>query len=242
VVSFNISESFPLENDVEFPVVINRSGVQSEPVSVKLKVVPVRSEPGVDFVLPDPNPDVIEFAGSETIKELGVQLLDDEVPEPSEGVRLQLSDPGGGAVLGARPKLRLFFQDDDPDLIAPVTTIKRPKHGETYPDLNSVYGDVVDQGHGSAEIAAAIRRKMTDGSCRWLKANGSFVTGACSKIKFFDDFAGTNYLYAPLPGNLPSSVGTGTKNYTAFARSIDPDGNTESTFELGRNKNTFEIK
>jgi hypothetical protein len=41
---------------------------------------------------------------------------------------------------------------------------------------------------------------------------------------------------------LAPSVGTRTRNYTAFARAIDGAGNIESLLQPKRNRNTFEVK
>jgi hypothetical protein len=49
-------------------------------------------------------------------------------------------------------------------------------------------------------------------------------------------------LYFLKLGTLSSSVGTKTKNYSAWTRAADSVGNIETTFTRGRNLSTFEVK
>jgi hypothetical protein len=239
-VSFAVSEGFHPEDPIYFPFLINRAGTQSEPIGVTLKVLQAGGEAGEDFVLPDPNPDQVDFDSDITQRSLQLELLEDSVAEPLETVKLRLTNPQGGAILGARTVMRVYIQDDDPDTVPPVTLIRGPKHGGTYDRLGHMRGDATDVGHGVDVVSSAIRRNMKDGSCRWLNAGGAFVNAPCSKVKFFDEAAGASYLSARIPTTLPSSMGTNTKNYTAFARTTDYSGNVEPDFEVGRNKNTFE--
>jgi hypothetical protein len=68
------------------------------------------------------------------------------------------------------------------------------------------------------------------------------VSGACSSKLFIDATSAGNGAWDYAAPLLKQSLKGKIKKYTLFARSLDADGNVESTFSKGRNANAFEIK
>ena len=56
------------------------------------------------------------FAPGETSKTLTVEVLDDSVHETAETILVTLSNPAGGAIVGARNVATLTIDDDDPEV------------------------------------------------------------------------------------------------------------------------------
>ncbi|MEA2446999.1 MAG: hypothetical protein QOK47_636, partial [Actinomycetota bacterium] len=127
-----------------------------------------------------------------------------------------------------------------PDNEAPVSRIVKPTDSETYKasKLTTWTGTAQDATDVTA-VKLALRMAKTGGGCAWF--NGSkFVMRSCSKKLFFDTVTGEYWSFdAP---RLKPSIGTKIKHYVLFTRATDSLGNTETSFERGRNSNLFEIK
>jgi hypothetical protein len=55
-------------------------------------------------------------------------------------------------------------------------------------------------------------------------------------------FSRTGDLFFIRPGRLSPSIGTKIKNYRAWTRAEDGAGNLETSFQVGRNLSTFEVR
>jgi uncharacterized delta-60 repeat protein len=91
-------------------VTVRRAGLTNGPVTVRFTTFGDTATGGVDYH--DTNV-LLLFAAGELSKTLAVPLLDDALFEGDERVRLQLSEPGPGAQLGALSNATLVIVDDE---------------------------------------------------------------------------------------------------------------------------------
>jgi hypothetical protein len=126
------------------------------------------------------------------------------------------------------------------DTVRPTSAVVRPADNGSYPQgtPKSAKGTASDDRSGVSLVQVALRRTMTDGSCRWW--NGSaFAPGTCG-AKVWNSATGTATWTFSLPA-LPRSVGTTTKIYDLYSRARDSAGNNELGFARGRNWSRFEV-
>jgi hypothetical protein len=171
----------------------------------------------------------------------------------------------GGATLAEHTTATVTIDDNyfpGSDTTAPSTSFHHPKHNKVYKAGNLLARTIHVFAPGpSLEPAGidwaqtALRRKKTNGSCQWLKANGNWAKDKCGKAGlyrhwlptwFFDEWNNKEIWEYPkspkIMDKLKPSQGTKIKNYFVYSRAADNLGNVEDTFQLGRNKNRFEIK
>ncbi len=79
-------------------------------VSVSFSALNGTATHGLDFVATN---GVLTFIGAETLKQFAVPILNDGVAEEPETVRLVLSSPTAGAILGPRALATLVIEDED---------------------------------------------------------------------------------------------------------------------------------
>ncbi|HSN87835.1 MAG TPA: Calx-beta domain-containing protein, partial [Thermoanaerobaculia bacterium] len=92
-------------------------------ISVEYSVRAQGALAGKDFL---PVSGTVHFAGGESVsRELSVPILDDDLPEGTEAVLLELTRPLGGARLGAPAQIRIQIRDDDAPspLLATATVV-----------------------------------------------------------------------------------------------------------------------
>jgi hypothetical protein len=73
-------------------------------------------------------------------------------------------------------------------------------------------------------VTVAVRRTMTDGSCKWMGADGRFRAAACDAMTWLPA-TGTFRFERGLPRPLRPSVGTDVRAYRAYAAVTDGAGN-----------------
>ena len=188
----------------------------------------------------DMEPFTAEVAAGQTSNSFTVDINDDDDAEPDETVLLHLRGPHTDNVLG-RPDAVLVIEDDEVDAAPPESAVSRPENGKSYQrdKLPKVRGIATDQGTGLDFVKVGIRKNLTNGNCKWLTTSG-FVAGPCSQKKFLFSQGKTEWFFN-LPNLLGKSVGTSTKNYTVYSKGVDVAGNQETAFDLGRNRNNFEV-
>ncbi len=127
------------------------------------------------------------------------------------------------------------------DTTVPVSRISRPKNGLSYYQANikTFSGTATDTASGVAKVEIALRRHFTNGLCaNW---NGSvFVSGSCTTPTWRLATGRGSWTYS-LPKGLTKSRGTNVAYYVLFSRATDAEGNVESSFATGRNRNQFEV-
>ncbi len=139
------------------------------------------------------------------------------------------------------------------DLEAPRAWFHHPKHGKRYAkgsfNADTVHVFAKDNAGrraiDSTGTVLAMRKKMTNGSCRWWKG-GAWRTGTCASPKWFVlttrywDAGRWFYPYDDYPSLRPS-VRTRIAKYTVFTRSTDRTGN-RSRLVTGESRNSFEVR
>jgi uncharacterized repeat protein (TIGR01451 family) len=113
------STSFTVnENAGNASILVTRTGGAQGAVSVKFNVVPGGTGvAGVDF---KPVSGTLVFNQGETTKVIVVPVLANPHDKHDETVKLALSSPSGGALLGAPAATTLIIHDIDPDLVSPT--------------------------------------------------------------------------------------------------------------------------
>ncbi len=104
------------ENQGSIALTINRTGVATDAVSVRVATQGGDALPGVQYL---PLDQTLVFAAGETSKTIVIRVLDDGVSEGDRSVYLVLRDPATGAVLGTNATVPLFIRNTD--MPAPVT-------------------------------------------------------------------------------------------------------------------------
>ena len=86
---------------------------------------------------------------------------------------------------------------------------------------------------------------MKSGGWKWWDGDG-FRRRGCAEGEWIGRrvklFTGSTLWYYRPREILRPSIGTRIKNYTIYSKARDYAGNVEERFEVGRNKNTFEVK
>jgi hypothetical protein len=96
---------------------------------------------------------------------------------------------------------------------------------------------------GGAGVVAsefALRRNMKKGDCAWWSGR-KFKKGGCDKERWLKTGQYEPDFFYIRVKELDPSVGP-IDTYTAYSRAIDGAKNLETSFEVGRNENTFEVK
>jgi hypothetical protein len=121
-----------------------------------------------------------------------------------------------------------------------VAFITKPADSEAYPPrkVRTLKGFVQCD---ESQVEVALVKKMKGGKCHWWDGGG-FAPGPCATKVFNPALAGDQWSFG-LGTKLKPSIGTKIRHYTAYARATDLlTGTVETTFEKGRNANTFEVK
>jgi uncharacterized delta-60 repeat protein len=128
------------------------------------------------------------------------------------------------------------------DSSEPVSQIGRPADGATYGKLGMkvVRGTADDSLSMIRRTSIALRAVRTDGTCRWLRRDGDFVSRPCDDPMWLR-VTGTYLWHKRLPTLLPFSRGTSIAHYNVYSRAVDLAGNVETSFDRKRNNISFEI-
>ncbi len=208
------------------------------------------------------SPSSFSFGPGQRKQDITVTIVDDKDDEAdSESFTVSIS----GTQVEAPSSVTMNILDNDlppgSDTAAPKTWFHHPKHKKDYAfgslkartihvfapteDVANKYGPA--EPSGIDKVQAALKRKKTSGKCQWWTASRTWKGGKCGspkwfKLKFDFKLASDRYLYVyDLLTDLKPSKGTKVKFYQVWSRAQDGAGNWESTFEVGRNKNRFEI-
>ena len=127
----------------------------------------------------------------------------------------------------------------------PLTRITRPGNAGPFRAgrLTQFRGTAESNFGGTITVFIALKRQKTDGRCSWW-AGSRFEPGPCNAVmsNMLQATGGEEWSYR-LSRVLGSSIGTRTRNYTLFSSgrcTCSPF--TESSFQRGRNRVTFEIR
>jgi hypothetical protein len=228
-----------------------RAGPAAGLITVGYSISPDSATAGLDYEAPSEG--TLSFAAGVRMQFIEFTIKEDALAESNESLQVTLL-AGTGYELEPSASLVLTILDNE-ESIPPESKFHHPKQGWTYKrsDYRIREMHVFARDEGGAEVAEvqmALRKKKTDGSCRWWnEQTGTWDPGACSELRwmtmsFLSPYSDTwPELYdEDFPGLSPS-IGTAVRNYTAWSRAIDGAGNVEALpFVKGRNWNTFEVK
>ena len=193
---------------------------------------------GVDYT--GPTTGTLTFQPGDRMELVPIQIVDDAAVEPAETLDVTISGTG----VEGTTKVTMTITDNE-EVIPPSSSIHHPNQGRNYESTNFLIREIhiftTDEG-GAGTVAAelALRRNMKDKSCAWWTGK-RFKRGGCEKKKWLKTGEYEPDFFFIRMKELPASTGA-IKNYTAYSRAIDGARNTESSFEVGRNANTFEVK
>ena len=130
----------------------------------------------------------------------------------------------------------------------PVSRLLAPKNGVKYKwrdkrikQLKTSVGEGADT---IARVQVALQKKVAGGKCAWWNGTKFVKLGRNCATKKWLPMAhqpdGDLYFLKIKP--LAPTIGTRTKNYTAWTRATDTAENLENTFNRGRNLSTFQVK
>jgi len=218
-------------------VVVQRAGSTTDLVGASYETLDGSATDGLDYT--GASGDVQWSDGDGDDASFDVDILDDSEPEGPETILLQLRDPTGGAVLGARPDATITIEANDDD-VPPRSRITKPRHRKAYAatKVRKLTGRASDAGAGVAGVQVALHQRLKKG-CAWW--NGKrFTKRACSSPRWLTAKGGGSWSYR-VSKLLPASTGK-IKHYELRSRARDLAGNVETAFQAGRNKNRFEVK
>lgn len=196
----------------------------------------------------------LNFGVGDRVEVITFTTKDDGRNEEDETVVVSL---GGAGVDEPSSATVTIVDNDSGEIIPPRSRFHHPKHNVTYDEdfwkvfEYHVYAKDNDGGTGLATVEMGLRKMMKSGSCKWW-TKPDWVKGGCHQPKWVGMRSNPS-LYPPLdngellhflrnPDGLVPSMGTRVKNYTVYSRARDLGGNTETDFQIGRNKNVFEVR
>ena len=184
--SYSISETGAV---AQFTV--QRVGGASGAVSVSFETSGGSATPDVDYAS---TAGPIDFADGESTVTLSFDIMDDEIAEPDEIVGLRLSDPTGGAVLGARSNAVMVIVDNDVPGTAGLLQFSLA--GVTVSEAGTNVALVVTRTGGHAGIVT-VEYITADGSA----TDGADYTGVTGTLTFADGVL-SRVINVPLLGDL----------------------------------------
>ena len=229
-------QTLQLTEGDEEQITVSREGDTAETGQVTVRARPNSARPN-DFDL-EGGP--LQFAVDDTVALANLEIVDDNRFERKERFWVFLTDPmdagQSGSVLGTFAEIRVVVTDDEVDNRPPASAIYRPKDGRSYSAarLRTFKGTVIDGENesGPREVGIALRKKLTNGKCKWLRSNGRFARGGCSSRRYVDAaLKGAVEWRFHLDRPLAPSVGTRIKDYKLFSRARDNAGNMETSLE-----------
>ena len=135
---------------------VTRVGESGQQVQVAYTVEPIRTtlrpyppEAGADYVDNSATPGILTFAANETKKNITIDILGDEIDEPTELLRVTLVPPEGVLVEAAKRNRAVAIVDAD------------PPSGESYlptASLELVSADPTPESAGSVDFAVVLDR------------------------------------------------------------------------------------
>lgn len=240
--------------DVQIPVF--RAGPAAGTISVPYTVTGGSGVTDGDYnVL---SPAQLEFTTGERVEYVKLELIDDLADEANETLTVTV-DPPTGVGEGTTTNTVTIVDNDTStgDNTPPATSFHHPLHNKTYESTNYLARTIHVFAPGTAQepsgidwVQTALRKTKMSGACAWWNGSG-WSPGSCGTPRwlqtwFFDTFDNKQIWEYPKSPNalapLKPSIGTKVKNYYVYARAADKAGNVETSFQLGRNKNRFEVK
>ena len=232
-------EQFENRGDAGVPVF--RSGSVALGTSVGYTVAPGGPNPasaGQDYQAAPSG--TLEFAAGQRVAMIPIALVRDGVTEPDEHVAVSIS----GAEVSGTSSVTLTILDAA-GAPGPVSSLHHPRQKLRYRanDYRIREVHVFTRGVGPPVVDArfALRRNMKGRSCAWLVGK-RFKKGPCRKERWLKTKRyEPDFFYYRMKAALTPTGGR-IRSYTAFSRAEDGAGQVESSFQRGRNANTFKVR
>ena len=231
------------ENRGSVLVSVVRSGDSAAAAGAGITVTDGTATSGADYTPPAVTS--VSFAAGQRTATFQVPLINDAAAEETETLTLGLASLTGAELADPQTATVEILDDDSgsSDTVAPKTRFHLPRQGVTYRrgETRSLHIISSDNASGVEVLKAALRKKLTGGKCAWF-ASGKFRRGACTD-KQRTRLNWKRFVYWRLGRTLkPTTVKTGIRSYTAYAKAIDFAGNKETRLKKGRNRNTFHVE
>ncbi len=128
-VSFTSDKQSATESVGTLNILVRRSGLATNQVSVDYRAIDGSATNGIDYVLAD---GTLVFNSGEAEKNIPVVVLNNSLTEPDRNFVVELLNPVGGAVLGKLNQISVTITDDDRQPTYSLN-ITPPVGGEVYP-------------------------------------------------------------------------------------------------------------
>lgn len=208
-------------------ITVTRTGNTNTAVTVSYATGKSLGIPGVDYT---PQSGTLSFAAGETSKSFSIPIMDDDLStEGSEPVELTLSNPTGGAVLGAQATARMYIQDNENR----GTLVDYAFNGAMQAD-DSVFA-LAAQSDGKFLVAGSFARTNSTIPHRVIRVNPDGGRDAGFALS---SGGPTNSVYAlAVQGDGKILIGGAFTNVGAVARNrlarLNADGSSDLTFDPG---------
>lgn len=114
-IQFGIGTLNFAENAGTIAIAVTRTNGSAGAVSVNYATSGGTATPGTDYGAKSGK---LDFADGETTKSVNIDIVDDLIAEPTKDFNVTLSNPTGGAVLGAQKTVNVIIGDDDAPTIS----------------------------------------------------------------------------------------------------------------------------
>ncbi len=156
-------------------VTVKRTGSTASAVSVHYATAKGTAHPGDDYQTAS---GTLSFAAGQTTATFTVQITNDQLDEPDETVKLTLSSPAGGALLGTPATATLSVTDDD---AAPAITIGDASVTETDAPSSKAIAFAVALSAPSGQ-PVLVTYSTADGTAK--VGDGDYVVAASQTLTF----------------------------------------------------------
>ncbi len=160
-------------------VTINRAGGSAGAVSVRVNLANGSATAPSDY---NNAPITINFATGETSKTVTIPIVNDTAVETTETINLSLSNPTGGATLGAQTTAILNIIDDE-------TVIDFSAGNYTVRENGTAITDIVVTRRGKTDISSTFTLSFTDGTAIGCACAPSSVNNDFHNVPFDITFA-----------------------------------------------------
>jgi len=220
-------------------IAVERSRGEDGDVTVDYELVPGTAQPGEDY---EPVTGTLSWPdGDGSIKTFQVPLVVDDVKEPSEHLRLLLTNPTGGAVLDGQRSMALLTILDDDQGAAPVDDnrpgmLKFDERSTQVIEDRGVARIAVERSRGARGIVS-VEATTADGSATagedYTESSTVLTWGDGDRsVKFFevpileDDVTEGNETVLLTLANPTGGAGLDDERFTSSLTILDNDGST----------------
>jgi hypothetical protein len=184
----------------------------------------------------------LTFGAGDRMELIPITVVDDTQQESTETVNVSIS---GADVDPSGTSSATFSITDNEERFPPTSRLHHPRQKYRYraSDFRIREVHIFTEDTGGAGVVASefgLRRNMKNGKCAWWSGR-KFKKRGCDKERWLKTGQYEPDFFFIRVRELDPSVRR-IDDYTAYSRAIDGAENLETSFEVGRNENTFEVK